>query len=68
MRAAVHRLAADLEQAIDVGDIVRVLILVEASRLGRRERLDVCRLLSHRTADVVLAFDRYDEARILTAA
>ena len=68
MTGKVQRLALDLEQAIDAGDVVRVLILVEASRLGRRERLDVCRLLSHRTADVVLAFDRYDEARVLTAA
>lgn len=68
MTADVHRLASALERAIDDGDVVRVLMLIDASRLKRAQRLDVCRLLSHRTADVVLAFDRYDEARVLTAA
>lgn len=65
----VHRLAADLETAIDDGDVKRVLLLIDAARMRRRDRLDVCRLLSRPDGPaVVLVFDRYDEAKILSAA
>ncbi len=71
MRADVHRLAADLEQAIEAGDVKRVLVLIDAARMRRQDRLDVCRLLSG-GADgspvVVLVFDRFERARIMSAA
>ncbi len=68
MKPDVHRLAADLETAINDGDVQRVLLMIDASRLREQDRRDVCRLLSRRVADVCLVFGRDDQAHILTAA
>ncbi len=69
MTPEVHRLADQLERAIDAGDVHRVLVLIDAARLRRKERLQVCELLSRKDGPVVvIVFDRNDEGRILTAA
>jgi predicted kinase len=69
VRPEVHELAAALERAIEAGDIKHVLLMIDASRLRPADRRDVCRLLSQRRgSDVVLVFDRFDAARVLTAA
>jgi hypothetical protein len=68
LKPDVHRLAANLETAIEDGDVRRVVMLIDAARMRRQDRLDVARLLSGQSPVVVLAFDRYDQARIMTAA
>ncbi len=70
MTGDVHRLAAQLEDAIEKGDVKRVLVLIDAAEMRRQDRLAVCRLLSRGDDGPVIAivFDKFDRGKILTAA
>ncbi len=65
-----HKLALEINRAIDDGDSRRVVELVDSWGLQRAERLAVCRELDRPDADDVvgLRFDQWDRAGVRTVA